>query len=154
MCNIQYKTVYGYIAYMKNRIEKISETSATGCRKTKYHKGLRRCRWCCRDVADRCRPLPRDVEMLEKQIERYFCSKVKRLGGLAVKLSPAGTAGMPDRLVLLPGRRIAFVEFKAPGKKPRPLQQKRINELQKLGFRAVCLDSYRKVNAFLEAVFK
>jgi len=94
------------------------------------------------------------LKTLEKQIERYFCSKVKRLGGLAVKLSPAGTAGMPDRLVLLPGQRIVFVEFKAPGKKPRPIQQKRINELQKLGFKAVCLDSYRKVDAFLEAVFE
>ena len=92
--------------------------------------------------------------MLEKQIERYFCKKVKELGGLAVKLSPTGTAGMPDRLVLLPGRRIAFVEFKAPEQKPRPLQQKRINELRKLGFKAVCLDSYRKVDAFLEAVFE
>jgi len=77
------------------------------------------------------------LKTLEKQIERYFCSKVKRLGGLAVKLSPAGTAGMPDRLVLLPGRLIVFVAFKAPGKKPRPLQQKRINELQNLGFKAV-----------------
>ena len=92
--------------------------------------------------------------MLESQIEQYFCRKVKELGGLALKLSPAGTAGMPDRLVLLPGRRIVFVEFKAPGKKPRPLQQKRINDLQKFGFRAVCLDSYQKVNAFLGAVFE
>jgi len=94
------------------------------------------------------------MNMLESQIERYFCRKVRESGGLALKLSPAGTAGLPDRLVLLPGRRIAFVELKAPGKKPRPLQQKRINELQKLGFRAVCLDSYQKVDAFLEAVFE
>ena len=90
--------------------------------------------------------------MLENTIERYFCRKIKELGGLALKLSPTGTAGLPDRLVLLPGQRIVFVEFKAPGKKPRPLQQKRINELQKLGFKAVCLDSYQKVDAFLEAV--
>lgn len=94
------------------------------------------------------------INLLESQIERHFCKKVKELGGLAVKLSPTGTAGMPDRLVLLPGRRIAFVEFKAPGKKPRPIQQKRINELQKLGFEAVCIDSYQKVAAFLEAVFE
>ena len=94
------------------------------------------------------------LKMLEKQIERYFCDKVKRLGGLAVKLSPAGTAGMPDRLVLLPGRRIAFVEFKAPGKKLQLIQQKRINELQKLGFKAICIDSHRKADVFLEAVFK
>ena len=92
--------------------------------------------------------------MLEKQIERYFCKKVTELGGLAVKLSPAGTAGMPDRLVLLPGGRVVFVELKAPEKEPRPLQQKRINELRKLGFKVVCLDSYRKVDAFLEAVFE
>lgn len=90
--------------------------------------------------------------MLESQIERYFCKKTKERGGLAVKLSPAGTAGMPDRLVLLPGRRLAFVEFKAPGKKLRPLQVKRAETLQKFGFKSVCIDARWKVDAFLEEV--
>jgi len=91
--------------------------------------------------------------MLESQIERYFCSKVKRLGGLAVKLSPAGTAGMPDRLVLLPGGRVVFVELKAPGKKMRLLQRRRADRFQKMGFEVVCLDSRQVVDRFLDVVF-
>ena len=91
--------------------------------------------------------------MLESTIERYFCSKVKRLGGIAVKLSPAGTAGMPDRLVLLPGGRVVFVELKAPGKKMRLLQRRRADRFQKMGFDVVCLDSRQAVDRFLEVVF-
>lgn len=90
--------------------------------------------------------------MLESQIERYFCKKVKELGGLAVKLSPAGTAGMPDRLVLLPGGKALFVEFKAPGQKPRPLQKRRAEELRKLGFFVDCVDSHIAAERLIESL--
>ncbi len=41
---------------------------------------------------------------------------------------------MPDRLILLPNRKAAFVEVKAPGKTLRPLQEKRKRQLEALGF--------------------
>lgn len=49
----------------------------------------------------------------ELSIEKYLYSETKRRGGRAIKLSPAGAKGIPDRLVILPGL-IAFIETKRP----------------------------------------
>lgn len=54
----------------------------------------------------------------ENRIERHLAMSVKKMGGMAVKFVSPGLDGVPDRIVLLPGRKIAFVELKAPGKKP------------------------------------
>ena len=59
-------------------------------------------------------------------------------------------AGVPDRLVLLPKGRIYFVELKAPGKYLRPLQLKRKEQLEELGFKVYVIDSYKKIDAFIE----
>ncbi len=90
--------------------------------------------------------------MLEKQIEARLKREVKKAGGLALKFTPPGTAGLPDRIVLLPGSRIYFVEVKAPGKKLRPLQQKRKKQLKRLGFRVFVIDSYPAVREFIQEV--
>ena len=54
--------------------------------------------------------------MREKIIEQHLVMAVKNSGGIAPKLVSPGFDGMPDRLVLLPGGKIGFVEVKAPGK--------------------------------------
>ena len=59
--------------------------------------------------------------MREKQIEQALVKAVRKRGGIALKFVSPGMAGVPDRLVLFPGGRMAFVEVKAPGKKPRLL---------------------------------
>ena len=64
--------------------------------------------------------------MNEKTIERKLTTDVRRRGGVALKLAATGISGMPDRLILLPGGKMAFVETKAPGKKPRALQEQRM----------------------------
>jgi len=46
------------------------------------------------------------------------------MGGMAVKFTSPGLDGVPDRIVLLPGRKIAFVELKAPGKSRGPCRRK------------------------------
>ena len=58
---------------------------------------------------------------VEKYIEQHLVRSITRMGGLCVKLNCPGFAGMPDRLILMPGGRIAFAETKAPGKKERPI---------------------------------
>jgi hypothetical protein len=50
----------------------------------------------------------------EESVESYLRSRVKDAGGLCVKLNPAGYVGIPDRLVVLPGGYIVFVEVKKP----------------------------------------
>lgn len=65
--------------------------------------------------------------MRENVIERQLVMAVKKMGGMAVKFVSPGLDGVPDRIVLLPDKKMAFVELKAPGKKLRPLQEKRRN---------------------------
>ena len=91
--------------------------------------------------------------MLEKTIETQLVKAVKRMGGRAVKFISPGFNGMPDRLVLLPEGRIAFVEVKAPGKKPRALQVARIEMLRDLGFQVFVLDSTEKIGEILDEIF-
>lgn len=77
----------------------------------------------------------------ERLIETHLINAVKKAGGIAYKFTSAGRRGVPDRLVLLPGGRLFFVECKAPGKRPRPEQQREHKRLQALGFEVVTLDS-------------
>lgn len=91
--------------------------------------------------------------MLESNIERQFKKAVGRQGGKALKLTCPGTAGMPDRLVLLPGGRALFVELKAPGRKLRPLQRKRFRQLRHLGFQVYKIDSVVAIKRFIAEVF-
>ena len=51
---------------------------------------------------------------LEKEIEKKLVDRVKLYGGLCLKLISPGWAGVPDRIVLLPGGRVHFVETKRP----------------------------------------
>jgi hypothetical protein len=51
---------------------------------------------------------------LEKDIEKKLVEKVRRRGGLCLKWVCPGWAGVPDRIVLLPGGKIVFVELKRP----------------------------------------
>lgn len=83
--------------------------------------------------------------MREKQIEAKLVRTVKSAGGIAPKFVSPGLDGMPDRIVLLPGGHMAFVEVKAPGKVPRPLQEARHQMLRKLGFKVFVLDDEQQI---------
>jgi hypothetical protein len=50
----------------------------------------------------------------EASIEDYLKSRTEELGGVCIKLSPVGLRGVPDRLIVLPGPRVLFVELKRP----------------------------------------
>lgn len=90
----------------------------------------------------------------EKSIEDYLRLRVKQAGGRAYKFVSPGNAGVPDRLVALPGGRIAFVEMKAPGKKPTPRQLKKIQELVDLGFYACFADCKESVDTVLNKLWQ
>ncbi len=78
--------------------------------------------------------------MKENELERKFVAEIKKNKGFALKFISPGYDGMPDRLVLLPNGVIAFVELKATGCKPRPLQLSRHGMLRSLGFKVFVLD--------------
>lgn len=85
---------------------------------------------------------------MEKYTEQHCRALAQHLGGALIKLSPVSMAGIPDRLLLLPGGVLVFIEFKAPGKHLKPLQRHWRDKLVALGFRhAVCrtMDDFRGV---------
>jgi len=86
---------------------------------------------------------------MEKKIEKYLIEQVENLRGLCVKVPPLFFRGFPDRIVLLPGGVIAFVEVKAPGAKPTLIQRKVHARLRLLGFRVEVLDSNESVDGFI-----
>lgn len=90
--------------------------------------------------------------MREKAIEQKFRAAVKAAGGLAVKFTSPGFDGVPDRLALLPGGRMAFVEVKAKGKKPRPLQLARHRLLRRLGFKVYVLDDESQIGGIIDEI--
>jgi len=90
--------------------------------------------------------------MREKQIEQRLVKAVKAQGGLCPKLVSPGTDGMPDRMVLLPDSHMGFVEVKAPGEKPRPLQQRRHEQLRELGYKVSVLDDPEQIPPILNEI--
>lgn len=92
--------------------------------------------------------------MNEVSVEKRLKNKVSEYGGLALKLVSPGFAGVPDRLVLFNGSKIAFVELKAPAKKLRALQQKRKKQLEALGFQVFKIDSYEAVDQMIEEMVR
>lgn len=93
-----------------------------------------------------------EVLMREKTIELKLVKAVKIMGGLAPKFVSPGLDGVPDRLVLLPGGKIAFIELKAPGKELRPLQVRRKRQLELLGFSVYCIDRPEQIGAILHEI--
>jgi len=92
--------------------------------------------------------------MLERSIDWKLKREINRRGGMYIKLAATGYAGMPDRLVLIPGGQIVFVELKAPGKHLRPLQKKRFQELSQLGFKVIKIDSAEQIKELIAEVFR
>ncbi|RUT66821.1 nuclease [Morganella morganii] len=77
----------------------------------------------------------------EDVIERHLVNEMKKVGGIAYKFVSPGRRAVPDRLVLLPGGKVIFVECKAPGEKPRPDQLREHARLFALGHQVIVLDS-------------
>ncbi|MDI9448546.1 MAG: VRR-NUC domain-containing protein [Bacillota bacterium] len=92
--------------------------------------------------------------MLESQIERALITEVEKHGAKARKFVSPGWAGAPDRIVLLPGGRVVFVELKTPKTVMRPLQKKRRAELTGLGFSVYEIRSLSEVKKFIAEVFQ
>lgn len=95
--------------------------------------------------------------MREKVIEEHLRDKAKALGGRAFKFVSPGNDGVPDRLVLLPGGKMIFIETKAPGKVSTPLQKKQQELIRSLGFDVFSdreADSKEDIDTILDLVMR
>lgn len=89
---------------------------------------------------------------LEQKLEQHLVNQVRNHGGLCWKLTSPGTAGVPDRLIILPGGHIGFIETKAPGQKPRPIQIRRHQQLTQLGAKTYILDNPNQIPHILHEI--
>lgn len=85
--------------------------------------------------------------MLERRIEQRLVERAKEAGGLAIKWVAPGLSGVPDRIVILPGGRVIFVELKAPGERPTALQSRIHQMLTRLGADVRVVDSLEGADA-------
>jgi len=89
---------------------------------------------------------------IEKLLEKNLRENIKKRGGHALKFYCLSFSGMPDRLVLLPGGRVHFIELKDEGKKPSPIQRAVIKMLEGLGMFVRVIDSREKLQEYLAYV--
>lgn len=87
----------------------------------------------------------------ERDVEQALVRHMRICGGLALKFISPGVDGVPDRICLWPGGRIAFAEVKRPGAKPRPLQIRRMAQLRELGFSVAVIDSPEAAERFAKS---
>ena len=88
----------------------------------------------------------------EKALEAYLVKRVKMLGGIALKYSNPNQVGFPDRLVVLPEGKTFWCELKSRGKKPRAVQQARIQQLKTLGQAVYVVSSRDEIEGMIDSV--
>lgn len=86
---------------------------------------------------------------LEKTIENAVTRWCKAKGIITRKMNGLGNRSWPDQMFIFPDGRIAFIEFKAPGKVPTELQADMLATLQKRGVYAAWFDNKRDALVFL-----
>jgi hypothetical protein len=85
--------------------------------------------------------------MKESDLEKKLVSHITKLGGIAYKFSSPNRKSVPDRLCIMPNGRAFFVELKAEGKAPTPLQRHEHELLRALGHTVLVIDNLEDVYA-------
>lgn len=88
--------------------------------------------------------------MRESTVEKYLVDRVAQAGGIAFKFTSPGRRNVPDRIVVLPDRRLFFAEMKAPGKPATAGQVREHDRLRELGHDVFVLDSHIAIDNLLE----
>lgn len=90
--------------------------------------------------------------MLEKELESKLRDRVKMLGGIAYKFTSPGQQGVPDRIVVLPGGKVGFIELKQLGKRETKYQRRQLNRLAELGSKVFLIDDINSMAYALEDI--
>ena len=92
--------------------------------------------------------------MLEREIEAHLVKRAREIGGIAYKFVSPAHRGVADRIVVLPGGGVIFVELKSATGKLTPLQEVFAADMARLGQNYIVLKSREEVNAFIAMVSK
>lgn len=90
--------------------------------------------------------------MRERDIEKRLVREIRRMGGEAYKWTSPGNDGVPDRIVMLPGGKLIFVELKADDGTLRPVQRVQIGRIRKLGQEVRVVRGMDGLEDFLERI--
>ena len=88
----------------------------------------------------------------ERDIEKWMREKIEQLGGVFMKWVSPGNDGVPDRIAVLPGGAVYFIELKRDGEVPTELQKWQIRRLKKLGCYAAVVTGMREARQFIKEV--
>ena len=89
--------------------------------------------------------------MRESDLEKYLKTQIEELGGMCMKFT-SSISGVPDRICLLPGGKVFFVEVKRKGQLPRVQQIKKLLQIERLGVKATWVDSKERVQEVISEV--
>ena len=89
------------------------------------------------------------MPLLEKEIERYLATRIAALGGKAYKWVSPAHIGVADRIVVLPGGVVWFVEVKAAKGRLSPLQKLFAADMARLGQQYACVWSKEDVDKWM-----
>lgn len=90
--------------------------------------------------------------MRESAIEKSLGRQIKQLNGIYYKFNSPGQAGVPDRIVILPGGKVFFVELKTGRGKTEKIQDWQIQKLRDLGCSVLVLRGKADVDRFVKEV--
>lgn len=88
----------------------------------------------------------------ERDIEKWLRQKIEQMGGIALKFTSPGNDGVPDRIAILPGGRVWFIELKTTGEKPRAIQEWQIERLRKLGCNVAVIAGMEQARSWIREV--
>ena len=87
--------------------------------------------------------------ILERDIERYLVRRTIEQGGVAYKWVSPGRVGVADRIVLLPGGVVWFVELKTVKGRLSPWQKVFAADMRRMGMNYIVIRSKEEVDAYL-----
>ena len=88
----------------------------------------------------------------ERDIEKWMREKIEQLGGVFMKWVSPGNDGVPDRIAILPGGAVYFIELKRDGERPRKLQKWQQARLRRLGCDVRTVEGMKEARQFIEEV--
>ena len=89
------------------------------------------------------------MEKRERDIEKWLRDKIQKLGGIAMKFTSPGNDGVPDRIAILPGGRVWFIELKKDGEVPTKIQEWQSERLRKLGCNVAVIAGMKEARAWI-----